>query len=149
MTNFVELTAFHDTAGPCVELRISFSCDGFSGQGAAYFDARSLESAVGRLQVFPILPLEPVLVEGGYLGDGGLGVLREKHVSLSFSAGDLSPLEVRVGVGVPWHHKAGMRHWAEATFLIDYEQLRAFSEALSALARGERSSVVIDLHAFG
>jgi hypothetical protein len=149
MRNFVELSAVHDTAGPAIELQISFSCDGFTGQGAAYFDARSVQSSAERLRVFPLPTLNPIAIEGGYLDPGHPDVLREKHVSLRFSAGDRSPVELHVGAGVPWGHKHGARHGAEVTFLIDYVQVEAFSKALSALARGEEVSVKIELSAFG
>ena len=149
MRNFVELSASHDTAGPSIELQIRFLCDEFSGQGAAYFDARSLESAAEMLQAFPLSPMTPIVIEGGYFGPGQPAVLREKHVSLRFSAGDRSPIELRVGAGVPWDRRRGTRHWAEATFLIDYVQLEAFSKALSALISGEEASVKIDLQVFG
>jgi hypothetical protein len=149
MRNFVELSASHDTAGPSIELQIRFSCDDFSGQGAAYFDARSLESAAEKLQAFPLSPMTPIIIEGGYFDPSQPAVLREKHLSLRFSAGDKSPIELRVGAGVPWDHKHGTRHWAEVIFLIDYVQLEALSKALSALINGEEASVEIDLQAFG
>jgi len=149
MRNFVELSASHDTAGPSIELRIRFSCDDFSGQGAAYFDARSLQLTAEKLQAFPLSPMTPIIIEGGYFGPAQPAVLREKHVSLRFSAGDKSPIELRVGAGVPRDHKHGTRHWAEATYLIDYVQLEAFSKALSALINGKEASVKIDLQAFG
>lgn len=147
--NFVELSAVRDTAGPSIELQISFSCDGFSGQGAAYFDARVLETSAEKLQVFPLPSVDPITIEGGHFDPSHPGVLCEKHVSLRFSTGDRSPIELRVAAGVPWNHKRGMRHWSEVTFLIDYVQVEAFSTALSVLAGGGEASVTIDLQAFG
>lgn len=149
MTNFLQLSAARDAMDGSLELEIAFFCDGFSGQGTAYFDASYLVSTVEKLSVFPLPADESIAMEGGYFEATQPGVLREKHVSLRFAVGDISPIELRVGTGVPWEHKRGLRQWAEVTFLLDYEQLGALSKAMNALANGEENSARVDLSTFG
>jgi hypothetical protein len=152
MTNFLELSVVHYESEGSLELKILFSCDGFSGQSTAYFDARSLASKAARLREFPLPSGQIVTIEGGYFDNGQSGALKEKHVSLTFAQGhsqDVAPIELRVGAGVPWHHKRGLQHWAEATFGIDYEQLKVTAKAIEALATGKKSVARIELNAFG
>jgi hypothetical protein len=148
-SNFLKLSATHDAVDKTVELEVVFSCGGVSGRGNAYFNAASLKSTAEKLRVYPLPPSDSIALEGGYFEQGQASVLSEKHVSLSFATGDLSPIELHVGAGVPWNHKRGLQRWAEATFLMDYEQLRTLSKGIETLASGESTSVKIDLSTFG
>jgi hypothetical protein len=148
-SNFLKLSATHDVVDNTLELEVTFSCDGVSGRGSAYFNATSLKSTAEKLRVYPVPPSDSIALEGGYFERGKASVLSEKHVSLRFAAGDLSPIELHVGAGVPWNHKRGLQRWAEVTFLMDYEQLRTLSKGIETLASGERTSVEIDLSTFG
>jgi hypothetical protein len=147
-TDFIELSATHDASEGSTELQISFSCGAFSGQGSAYFDAKRLSANAEAAGLFPLSRDNAVCIEGGYLDSARPGVVRERHLSLRFVAGQISPVELQVGAGVPWVHKPGLRHWSEATFLIDYEQVRAISTALLKLARGEKTSARIELKTY-
>jgi hypothetical protein len=152
MTNFLELSVVRSEAEGSVELEIKFSCDGFSGQSSAYFNAQSLATSAERLREFPLTSNEPVTIEGGFIEDAQSKILREKHASLAFARAHpqgLGPVELRVGAGVPWHHRTGLQHWAEATFVIDYEQLGAIAKAIESLATGKKNAAKIELNAFG
>lgn len=148
-SKFLKLSATHDAVEETVELELTFCCDGVSGQGKAYFSAATLKSTAERLYAYPLPPGDSINLEGGYFDAGQAGALREKHVSLQVATGDLSPIELHAGAGVPWSHKQGLQRWAEVTFLMDYEQLRALSKGIDTLASGERASVQIDLSTFG
>lgn len=148
MTNFLELAAAHDATDKSVELEIRFLCDGFSGQGMAYFNATQLLSIAASLRTFSLPSEAPITIEGGYFEPEQVDVLREKHVLLRFAAGKSSPVELHVGAGVPWEHKQGLRRWAEATFLIDYEQLNVVSRAIERLAVAKESTVKVELPTF-
>lgn len=148
MTNFLELSAVHDATDKSVELQLRFLCDGFSGQGVAYFNATHLLSIAGSLHAFPLPSEAPITIEGGYFEPEQVDVLREKHVLLRFAAGKSSPVELHVGVGVPWDHQQGLRRWAEATFLIDYEQLGVLSRAIESVAMAKESTVRVELPTF-
>lgn len=148
-SKFLKLSATHDAVEETVELEVTFCCDGVSGQGKAYFSAATLKSTAERLYAYPLPPDDSVTLEGGYFEASQAGSLREKHVSLQVATGDLSPIELRAGAGAPWNHKQGLQRWAEVTFLMDYEQLRALSKGIEALASGERTSVKVDMSTFG
>jgi len=148
VTNFLELSAVHDATDRSMELELKFLCDGFSGQGMAYFNATHLLSIAESLRTFPLPSEVPITVEGGYFEPEQVDVLRERHVLLRFAAGKSSPVELHVGAGVAWDHQQGLRRWAEATFLIDYEQLSVLSRAIESLAMAKESTVKVDLPTF-
>jgi hypothetical protein len=129
------------------ELFASFEANGFAGHGSAWFGLNSLQEMAKQLEQYPLPSTPEVYIAGGYWTNDEPATLKEEHLFIA-----VYPTNSRGGIGVQVRvaHEELMGDGRETFFTASaelrtsYEQMKKFSKALVALARGEVTEFVLD-----
>ncbi len=136
---YLKLSLFVDDDDGTAELSAQVFSNGFSGHGAAFFNARDVH-AFGELlaSTYPIAKEHPIELLGGHWYRDGSGV-EKVHLGLRFYPIDGTG---KVGVRVQLVDARWNDAWPEGQSQLilglttHYEALRRFGEAVCSMAQG-------------
>jgi hypothetical protein len=121
------------------ELVVAAASGDFAGRGTAWFTPEQIAAWGRALELYPLRPENPPLLEGGYWEDDGR-TLRECHVRLRVvprSANGTLEVEVQLAAPLRSDQVPEQQHAASLTMATEYDALRHFARAVVAMAEGK------------
>ncbi len=137
MRGNLRISVGRDGSADC-DLFIEFQSGSYAGRGSAGFNVREIERFANGLAAYPIRG--PVELRGGFWDPTERRIEHEHLYVAVYPVGSIGRIGVKVRAATPIHRdeRPEQRHSAEIELLTEYEQLRAFSSALTEVLRGDR-----------
>jgi hypothetical protein len=140
---------FQDDGDGTGELRVLAEAEGFSGQGAAYFNIGELEEFAKALAVFP-LPLEDKRrsIAGGFWSEERRGELDQEHLGISVYPADARRGYIGIQVRMATPAWQGTRPQSKEHVVVEivttYQPLSQFSRDLLAVLNGSIKEALLE-----
>lgn len=146
MPNQLRLYLEPDTDGTG-ELFAEVGAGRFSGTASAWFGLTELaEFGRSMRDTFPLAAGQRLKLEGGFWSKTGAPVIEDLHLGIHvYALGGTGTLGVRVQLATAVHNgeRSDSRCSVQAELHTNYEHLRAFGQAVLALAQGSGEPAVL------
>jgi hypothetical protein len=129
------------------KLHVRASCNGFSGDGSAWFSTEELNDFASALAAYPISEEKSPALRGGFYSKDSSGELEQEHLSLRVypvdSTGHLG-VQIRIATEVWPQTRPESQHFVQLEMLTTYEPLKQFSSQLKSLVDGIIKEAVLE-----
>ena len=129
------------------KLQVRAHCNGFSGEGSAWFSTDELDEFASALAVFPISEENPPAIRSGFGRQDGSGELEQEHLSLRVYPIDRTGhlgVQIRLATEVWAQTRPESQHSVQLEIPTSYEPLAQFSRQLKALLDGSVKEAILE-----
>ena len=129
------------------KLHVRASCNGFSGDGSAWFSTDELKDFAAALATYPITEENPPAIRGGFYSRDMTGELEQEHLSLRVYPIDRTGhlgFQIRIATEVSPQTRPESQHFVQLEILTTYEPLRQFSGQMKSLLDGDIEEAVLE-----
>jgi hypothetical protein len=129
------------------KLHVRASCNGFSGDGSAWFSTEGLKDFASALATYPISEENSPAIRGGFYSKEKSGELEQEHLSLRVYPIDRTGhlgVQIRIATEVWPQTRTESQHFVQLEILTTYEPLKRFSSQLKSLVNGDLKEAVLE-----
>lgn len=129
------------------KLHVRAYCNGFSGDGTAWFSTEELKEFASALAGFPISEEKPPAIRSGFYRKDSSGELEQEHLSMRVYRTDRTGhlgVQVRIATEVWPQTRPESQHFVQLEILTSYEPLAQFSGQLKALLDGTIKEAILE-----
>ena len=130
------------------KLHVRASCNGFSGDGSAWFSTEELNDFAQALAAYPISEENSPAIRGGFYSKDKTSELEQEHLSLRVYPIDRTGhlgFQIRIATEVwPPQTRPESQHFVQLEILTTYEPLRQFSSQMKSLLDGDIEEAVLE-----
>jgi hypothetical protein len=132
-----------------VELAVEVKGGCLAGRGSAWFDTAALSQFASDLEAMPLRGDQPPSISGGYWNQDASQLVQE-HVHLSVRPVDqvgglVLRLKVFTPASNPTYAEIGLGCGVAGDFLVSYEFLAQFAQAMRGLLAGSQKTIEFEL----
>jgi hypothetical protein len=129
------------------KLHVRAHCNGFSGDGSAWFSTEDLKEFASALTAFPIPEENPPAIRSGFYRKDNSGEIEQEHLSLRVYPIDRTGhlgVQVRIATEVWPQTRPESQHFVQLEILTTYEPLKRFRSQLKSLVDGAIKEAVLE-----